>query len=296
MVLSMGTQPMELGGPYLGALRDSTDAIADTGVLRERLSEDGYLLLRGLHDRDAVAAARAVILGNLFSNGQLDAARPMEDAAPSVGGRGVFLGGAKAVTHTPEFLRVVEGPELMALFTRLLGGEPMTYPYKWVRVVGPGDFTGAHYDIVYMGRGTDDVITCWTPLGDISYQQGPLAVLAGSHRIDRLRETYGRMDVDRDNVARGFFSEDPVEMVDTFGGRWLTAEFRAGDALLFGMYTMHGSLNNATGRYRISCDTRYQRAADPADERWVGEDPIAHYAWGKGEVTTIEEARRRWGV
>ena len=46
-----------------------------------------------------------------------------------------------------------------------------------------------------------------------------------------------------------------------------------GDALIFGMYTMHGSLSNTTGRFRLSCDTRYQRADEPVDERWIGENP-----------------------
>ena len=31
-------------------------------------------------------------------------------------------------------------------------------------------------------------------------------------------------------------------------------------ALVFGMFTMHGSLDNVSNRYRLSCDTRYQRA------------------------------------
>ena len=35
-------------------------------------------------------------------------------------------------------------------------------------------------------------------------------------------------------------------MIEHYGGRWLTAEFEMGDALIFGMYTMHGSLNNGT--------------------------------------------------
>ena len=49
-------------------------------------------------------------------------------------------------------------------------------------------------------------------------------------------------------------------------------------------------------RYRISCDTRYQRADEPVDERWVGENPKAHYAWHEGEMVPMEEARKRWGV
>ncbi len=59
-------------------------------------------------------------------------------------------------------------------------------------------------------------------------------------------------------------------------------------------HPMHGSLRNLTCRFRLSTDTRYQRASDPVDERWVGEDPKAHYAWMKGDPVPMEEARRRW--
>ena len=132
-------------------------------------------------------------------------------------------------------------------------------------------------------------------MADLPYLMGPLAILAGSHRFERIRETYGEMDVDRDKVT-GWFSNDPVKLVDTYGGQWQTAEFEMGDALIFGMYTMHGSLSNTTDRFRLSCDTRYQRADEPVDERWIGENPIAHYAWMEGKTVPMEEARQRWGV
>ena len=296
MVLRMGAREMELGGPYLGDLRDATSSADDPAALRERMAEDGYLLIRGMHDPERVRAARRAVLESLKTNGQLDESRPLDEAGIPQGGCGAFFGGAKTVTHTPEFLGLVESPELMRFFSDFLGGAAMTFSYKWLRAIGHEGFTGAHYDIVYMGRGTTDLFTCWTPIGDVRYEQGPLAVIEGSHKLDRLKETCGRMDVDRDNVSKGFFSEDPIELVDLFGGRFLTAEFEVGDALIFGMYTMHGSLLNETDCYRISCDTRYQRADQPADERWIGEKPIAHYAWGKGETIRIEEARRKWGV
>jgi len=295
MILRMGKREMEYGGRYLGALREANALMGDMDALRDRMAEDGYLLIRRLHDPETVRAARRVVLENLQANGQIDAARPLDVAGIPEGGRGAFLGGARAVTHTPEFLGVVESPELMTFFAQYLQGDAMTYSYKWLRVVGREGFTGAHYDVVYMGRGTTNLFTCWTPLGEVPYEHGPLAILAGSHRLERVRETYGRMDVDRDNVS-GWFSEDPIELADTFGGQWLTTEFQAGDAVIFGMFTMHGSLINETDCYRISCDTRYQRADEPADERWIGDSPIAHYAWGKGEVTPMAEARRRWGV
>ncbi|MGQ9881453.1 MAG: phytanoyl-CoA dioxygenase family protein [Armatimonadota bacterium] len=238
---------------------------------------------------------RRVIVQNLATNGQIDTSHPLDEAAIAPGARGAFLGGAKALTHTPEFLAVVESPELMQFFSDFLGAPAMTFSYKWIRAVGTGDFTGAHYDIVYMGRGTTNLYTVWTPLGDVSFEKGPLAILEASHRLEKLKQTYGRMDVDRDNVA-GWFSNDPVELVEQFGGRWLTTEFEMGDALIFGMFTMHASLNNVTSSYRLSCDTRYQRADEPADERWIGENPIGHYAWGKGQTVSMEEARKRWGI
>jgi ectoine hydroxylase-related dioxygenase (phytanoyl-CoA dioxygenase family) len=294
-MLAMGRRELELGGRYLGGLRDSTDMLADPERLRRRMAEDGYLLLRGLHRREMVVAARDHILANLHENGQIDRGHPLAEAVVAEGGRGAFLGGSKALTRSRPFLDLVESPEIMSFFARFLESDVLTFDYKWLRVVGPGDFTGAHYDVVYMGRGTHDLFTCWTPLVDVPYALGPLAILEGSHRIQSIRETYGKMDVDRDHVT-GWFDNDPVALVNRFGGRWLTAEFQMGDVLLFGMFTMHGSLNNSSSRYRISCDTRYQRASDPVDERWIGEEPLAHYAWQKGETVPMEVMRKRWGV
>jgi ectoine hydroxylase-related dioxygenase (phytanoyl-CoA dioxygenase family) len=269
--------------------------MGDMDALRARMAEDAYLLIRKLHDPEKVKDLRRVVLENLDANGEIDRARPLMEGAIAPESRGRFLGGAKAITHTPEFLAVVEAPELMQFCSDFLAAPALTYDYKWLRAVSRGASTGAHYDIVYMGRGTQQVYTVWTPLGDISYEMGPLAVLSGSHLFEPIKQTYGKMDVDRDHVT-GWFSNDPVELVDTYGGKWLTTEFEMGDALIFGMFTMHGSLTNSTDRYRISCDTRYQRADEPVDERWIGENPKAHYAWMEGETVPMEEARKRWGV
>jgi hypothetical protein len=42
------------------------------------------------------------------------------------------------------------------------------------------------------------------------------------------------------------------------------------------MFTVHASLDNHSREVRLSSDSRYQLAAEPIDERWVGEQPIAH--------------------
>lgn len=297
MKLAMGTVELELGGPYLGYLRDANALLDDVEGLRRRMGEDGYLLIRGLHDRETVIRGRQVLLEALRQDGHLAPDTSLDDAVIPEGARGAFWGGRRSITHTPEVLAVLEGKPVMTFFERFLGGPVMTYDYKWLRVVSVPEFTGAHYDIVYMGRGTPNLYTCWTPFGDVELENSPLAVCVGSHRFERIKETYGRMDVDRDRV-QGWFSNDPREVVDAFGGQWQTASFRMGDALIFGMFTMHGSFNNRTNRYRISADTRYQLAAEPVDERWIGEQPLAHYAWNAEpeKNVSMEEARARWGV
>jgi hypothetical protein len=69
-----------------------------------------------------------------------------------------------------------------------------------------------------------------------------------------------------------------------------------GDVLIFGMFTLHGSLTNTSNRFRLSADTRYQRSDEPVDERWIGDNPIAHYAWHKGPPVSMEEARKKWDI
>jgi ectoine hydroxylase-related dioxygenase (phytanoyl-CoA dioxygenase family) len=173
--------------------------------------------------------------------------------------------------------------------------EPVTFAYKWLRAVGNERFTGAHYDVVYMGRGSSKVNTVWIPLGDVPVPQGTLAICEGSHKSDgfrRLLETYGKVDVDRDNIP-GWFTETPTEILEDFGGRWLTTDFRAGDVLTFGLYTLHASTTNTTDRFRLSCDVRFQPQSEPIDERWSGSHPAGHPADRRSPRLTMEEARER---
>lgn len=288
---------VEVESRYLSSLREANDLLGDPAALHARMEEDGYLLIRGLQKVENVQAARRVVLENLLANNQLNPKYPLDEAVAEEGARGRFIGGAKAVTHTPEFLSVVESPEIMGFFDHFLGGPALTFDYKWLRAVGPGDSTGAHYDVVYMGRGTRNLYTAWTPLSDVPYHMGPLVLLVGSHHFDKVKETYGEMDVDRDLVT-GHFTDDPVELVDRHGGQWQTTEFKMGDVLIFGMYTMHASVANSSNCFRISADTRYQLASEPVDERWIGENPIAHYAWTKNPEKTVSlgEMRKRWDV
>lgn len=298
MKVQIGERELEMGSTYLTELRSSNDILNDTEALRQRLQEDGYLLIRGFHDREEVLEARMEFLRSLQAAGKLDPDAPIEEGIIGPENKGGMWGRSAddLQEEFPHFLNVVNSPKVFSFFEQLLGGPVLTYDFKWPRAIAKGGNTGAHYDNVYMGRGTKNVYTMWTPFSDIPLELGTLAMLLGSQNYEKIKQTYGQMDVDRDNVATGWFSDDPIEIVDMYGGQWATTAFEAGDVIIFGMFMMHASLNNTTNRFRISSDTRYQLASEPVDERWIGKKPKGHYAWGKTPSKSVKEARKEWGV
>ncbi|MFC4777094.1 phytanoyl-CoA dioxygenase family protein [Paenibacillus sp. GCM10023252] len=274
MNVKVGSRELEMGGPHLTELRSSNDILGDNKALRERMAEDGHLLIRGFHNRAEVLKARTAILQKMDGMGKLSRDTLLEEGVMSDGSRSIFMGGTNE--DLPDLLNVLNGERIMQLFDEFLSETSLTYHFKWLRAVGSGDYTGAHYDIVYMGRGTENVYTVWSPIGDISYEMGGLAMCLGSHRFESLKASYGRKDSDRDHI--GSYTNDPLEVTSRYGGQWATTTYEAGDVLIFGMYMLHCSLENTTNQYRLSVDARYQPASEEVDERWSGKKPRGHFA------------------
>ncbi len=301
MRVRLAGRELEMGGPYLDEMRNSSDLIHQPAQLRARLDEDGYLLIRGLQNRKMVLEARREILEVIREAGALEPETSLDDARISsrIRGREKIPGMSELVStlsRSGPVREVSESPEIMGFFESFLGGPITTFDYKWLRIVGTGSSTSVHYDIVYMSKGTRNLYTAWYPFGDVSLELGGLAVCAGSHNWHKVRDTYGSMDVYRDQIE-GNLSTDPVELVDKYGGEWKTTSYQAGDVVIFGMFTAHASLANQTGRYRLSMDSRYQLASEPIDARWMGDDQFEDDSEILRETTTpIETARREWGI
>jgi hypothetical protein len=306
VLMSRGCE-LDLSPEAFGYLRDSQDIAQDDDALNARMQEDGYLYLPGLLHRDEVVAARESVLERAEAEGILDPAYSRSEGVLKVGVNPYFR--PEWTRDNPALRRILYDGPLMEFFARFLGGEVRHFDYTWLRAVGPGPGTAPHCDVVYMGRGTWDLFTAWTPLGDIPLSVGGLMVLEHCPaRRDKLGE-YLRQDVDsycengpNAELVRqgklhwehwqhwqepnagwdGAITGDPVALRAELGGRWLTSpEYRMGDVLIFGMGTVHGSIDNTTQYLRLSTDTRYQRADQPIDERWIGEQPIAHGLAGK---------------
>jgi hypothetical protein len=282
---------LDVSPEAFGELRSSIDLIDNIAALRNRISEDGYLYLPGYLDRNEVVEVRRSLTHQLSKLGLLDPDHEVMDAVPLKANKNL-----NPVTKDDSLNRLLYSGRMIEFHERFLGGPVKHFDYTWLRSIGPGKGTQPHCDIVYMGRGTKNLYTTWTPLGDISLEIGGLMVLENSHRqADKLRR-YLEHDVDtfcindsytdkagsaKKQLRKGWLTKNPASLREKLGGRWLTTEFRMGDIMVFGMNLIHGSLDNSSDRIRLSSDSRYQLASEPVDERWVGENPIGHSSSGK---------------
>ena len=300
---------------HMGLLRTSCDALHDRAELDRRMDRDGYLFLPGLLDRQLVLTARRELLRRLAARRLLAPGRdPREGvAAPAAAIDASATGDlARALSRANEPLdQVLYAGPMLQFYEFFLGGPVRHFDFTWFHAKPPGggQTTKPHCDIVFMGRGTERLFTSWTPFGDTPFEMGGLMVLEHSHLQEGLKGTYGAGDVDlycanageaellveqarragRDLTAAekgrirwnspdssGAYSSDAVAVQGEWGGRWLTAEYRMGDVLIFNMYLLHASSDNQTDRIRLSSDSRYQRADEPIDDRWIGVDPPGH--------------------
>lgn len=278
-----------LAPEMVGAMTDSSSLLPDGAALRKRLAEDGYLFLRGVIDRERIIAARREVLERMAAVGEIaepaDAALPTgtsrrEEMYPDLGSFWRSVSEGSAVRHA------VHSNAARALAATLLERPVKPFDFVWLRAMIAGRASPLHFDHVYMNRGTDRLVTIWVPLGDVSVADGPLAVIENSHCLDDLIASYRGHDVDRDPSRPGHVAESAYEFLKERGVRLLTADFRAGDICIFGMFTLHGSIDNASpaGRVRLSVDTRWQVADQPMDERWSGPDPKGHGGKGYGAL------------
>lgn len=276
-----------------GFLEDGTPLLRDIQAARQFEEQKGYLYLPGFFPREQVMRARDVFIHELLTADALDPAHEPSEGVLRHSRRAPGFAGGRLESLFEDW-RVVHDllytGRMMQFFREFLGGEALHYDYTWTRQLNPGPGTALHSDVVYMGRGTHRLYTAWVPMGDAPLEMGGLVLLEGSHKHAGLAKGYWRSDVDaactnrRDHRnawqrgSNGSLHGKPNYIRSSLGcaGHWRTADYRAGDVVIFNVFTVHGGADNRTNRVRLSTDSRYQLAQDVADPRWVGERPPGH--------------------
>jgi ectoine hydroxylase-related dioxygenase (phytanoyl-CoA dioxygenase family) len=173
---------------------------------------------------------------------------------------------------------------IIEFYEDFLEGAVYLHKRKIIRYTKPGDpkCTAPHYDLIYLRGGTERVVTSWIPIGDIPVVMGGLAYLEKSHRWGRQKEAdFARANANlpRDQQINPYnanmdedypIGKDVNQLAERAAGRWLIADYEAGDMMVHDPYMVHISTMNTDpqGRIRLSTDIRYQRLRDEIDPRW----------------------------
>jgi Phytanoyl-CoA dioxygenase (PhyH) len=237
---------------HVKELIDSTSLVDDPESLRARLGAHGYLFFRELLPIGLVGDACTEVSSALAEGGWTDSG-----GVPVAGGKALNVADA---IRDPGYLAAVSGcavnripyiPQLRDVVRTLLGGDAFSYPVKVLRVVHPevegevlrGRYTHQDYAVAQVC----DLLTTWVPLMPIPVSVGGLAVLPGSNLGGPL----------------------PARQLSADHFEWATADYSPGDVLLFHCLTSHAALPNRSDRLRLSQDSRWQSADQPAPARMI---------------------------
>ena len=225
----------------------------DRARLRSRLQRDGYLFLTGLLDPAVVREFREYYFALTGA------------ATDRASYRKVLF---EEIVPGPEYAAFCAQPALKGWFEWFLGGEPFLHRRKIIRQTAPGEngigtATQAHYDLVYLRDGTDQVLSAWIPLGDCPVSRGGLTYLQGSHHRVLEEEAAGRLQ----RPAASITADLPA-LATEYDAKWLVTDYAAGDVVVHTAHTVHAALDNVSTELRLSTDIRYQLADDAIDARW----------------------------
>ena len=253
----------------LSELRESNKARNDIEELRRRLDEDGYLFFRRLMNPDRLLDMRREMLTVMQSGGWLVAGTDPSDGIADPNARCTegdlgYTDVYHEVYKLQSFHEIAHCREVLDLLGQLRGCEMMPQPQKVARLWFPQfteHTTPTHQDFVHF-QGNHDNLTCWTPVGVCPRELGGLAVLRGSHKVDRVLEHHF-------SLGAGSLHLEP-DTHPELDGEWLTTDYEVGDTLIFPFLTIHKALPNVTeDRLRVSLDNRYQRVGAPIAEHML---------------------------
>ena len=285
----------------LGSLKETCLKNKSDEQLRNSLNNDGYLLLRDVIDKNDITKARNDIFEKLnqvdeladpFSEG-ISSGRSRRDELHK--DRGVFW---ENVSNTESLRKITNGNNLKDVFSRIFGISSIGFDFIFLRAVSGGKFTHMHCDAGFFTRKTQKVLTCWLVFTDITIDKGPLFIIEGSHKFSDIKTKYKGFDVDIHKHMKATIDTDPITFAQQRNSKILTAQFRPGDALIFGMYTVHGTFENYADdkKIRLTCDIRFQPNNELKDPRYFGPNPTGTTGAGYGELNSARPLNEDWHV
>ncbi|MEO0586749.1 MAG: phytanoyl-CoA dioxygenase family protein [Planctomycetota bacterium] len=219
-------------------------------------SEQGFLPLPGFVSSEHVDALREDIYGVLEANG---VSRERLSRATEA---------ADKLQQFNEYLRgslldeLINGQATLDVAAQLIGGPSHRYlPFTAVKAAGGGGQFHFHQDNNYTQHEPAlGSINIWVALVDMTPENGCLMVVPKSH--------------DRQHESRNSDDGDAHQQIDVPEADRLPIRMRAGDAVAFTRWTVHGSGANTTDVPRVAYALQYHREdvkyLDGESGQWKG--------------------------
>ncbi|MDZ7782668.1 MAG: phytanoyl-CoA dioxygenase family protein [Halioglobus sp.] len=242
---------------------EANQLLDNVAALRERLATDGYLFFRSVVPVERLTELRDQITRILADQGWIaDGEERMKAIArgrPRREGQPRFFRAHDKIVKLEALHSLAHEPHVMEVMRKALGDSAFPHPLSIVRLVFPDSpelSTPPHQDYPN-NQGTPNLTAAWMPLADCSVKDGSLAVLEGSHQYGVLPLRFHLGAGNRRAVLPEEFSNL----------RWVGADFRLGDLVLFPALTVHKAMENHNPeRMRLSVDFRYQLEGEALTE------------------------------
>ena len=231
--------------------------------VRARLDKDGYLFFRNIVPENLLQELRDQITQILADHGWIEGGaqrnlarairRPVREGQPQ------FFKAHDRIIKLEALHSLAHEPHLMDVMRQALGSSVFPHPLSIVRLIFPDSpelATPPHQDFPN-NQGTPNLTAAWMPLADCAIEDGSLAVMEGSHK-------FGVMPL-RFHLGAG--NRRAVLSEDVQACRWVGADFKMGDIVLFPSMTVHKAMENSNlERMRLSVDYRYQLEGEALTE------------------------------
>jgi ectoine hydroxylase-related dioxygenase (phytanoyl-CoA dioxygenase family) len=211
----------------------------DTRRILDDYERDGVVRVPGLFNREQVAALRAEIeryIREDLNEKPLDA-RTLE--ADGVTVRNLW----RMEQHHPEFCRMVESEEIVALAGQLVHGEPLLVAVEtFNKPARVGSGVPYHQDNAYFCQSPPDMLTIWIAMDPVTLENGPVYYVRGSHKEGMLPTKPSGVK----GNSIGLADAPAIPVSDQFCGL-----LEPGDALIHQCQTIHHSAPNTSEHPRL---------------------------------------------
>lgn len=242
---------------------EANELLGNTRALRSRLDSDGYLFFRDIIPVELLQELREQITGVLAQLGWIEEGQEQSQARaisrPRREGEPKFFRAHDQIIKLEALHSLAHTSRLMKVMRQVLGDSAFPHPLSIIRLVFPDSpelATPPHQDFPN-NQGTPNLTAAWIPLRDCSIEDGSLAIMEGSHKFGVLPLKF--------HLGAG--NRRAILNDEVLACRWVGADFKAGDIVLFPSLTVHKAMENHNPRnMRLSVDFRYQLEGEALTE------------------------------